>query len=960
MQTLWARVVPRGSVNCSSSFSAAGTISRRATTAPIRRRLGLDDVFAAFFSTVAFASTVADSNRKAAKQNEWARVIKEAKGDLIDLKAQQQRRISNLTHPAPIARVEELADIHGQTWEEVITQGDGQIRDRKALGFEDWQGIPLNVLRSASREQIQDFLSSHLHHFRRFRSPDGLEVWNTVTWPLHIKKLRTVEWANAYLALNLMSHAFQEKAWNLPPDDQSLAEKVFLQLSIRTASDIQPRLDHIKSQLDTLSACKKSSEYYYQFETPKLPQYSTNSVHDSAAEDQLNSNLHALFNSYPLSEARSNGDSQTISQLVPRICFHLLTSSSPPTIHTYNLLISGLIGARRNDLISHILTCLYRSHMRPNEVTLVETLRHYIRTNDCRRFDRHVLRMDGFEQALCAADPKLDIPDLLKSRYRVRITSKDPDIKDLVEYCEYSKLSKSDIYYLRRDYSVKVYEKSRCNLEVYQTLIQGALHFHGKSEAIKHYGNMVSDGWEPDQEVFISILHRCVVDHDWDACLAVWRRLQTPNTTIDDRAYLLMIQLCQNCNRPQFIPEILHNGIARGDLPPTVLEMGWQETKSPLDDTQDNVSGLDVARDIWVLKHDLRTLLPASPTTSKGFRAFADRINVITSQIEKLVPRPSLGTTALLHEARSQVVMDRQLSLINNTLRDLDGKLLTIVAELQDIQSLLNFRKLEAQLSATLSSIAEWLAESKEILFSTQLYRKNRLKRLNGLEDRFKMLSAFLSDIQFQMSRYVVSYLMSHVLSLCFQLQHWSHQIRGTSKQIRDVVHKIKGEAVTIKNSNIWFTKRSLGRIVKSTLRTQRLSATARGKGVSRHACLGESTSVSRKISDTPEATFKPFKRPSVWGAGGSQSRRCMSEQLEEDTQSEQIRSLLDTAESLSLKPQVDARPVEMPVREGQEYREQVKRSDSALIKITFCSSEKPVKLRRIQGYADRIIKLNQ
>ncbi|KAL8819165.1 MAG: hypothetical protein Q9223_002341 [Gallowayella weberi] len=953
MQTVWARVVQtRCSCNCSSCFSSAGTISRRATTAPIRRRLGLDDVFAAFFSTVAFASTVADSNRKAAKQNEWVRVIKEAKDDLIALKAQQQRRISNLTHPAPIAGVEQLGEDE-QTWEEVISRGDGQLRDRKALGFEDWQGIPLGVLQSASREQIRKFLKGYSHHFRRFRSPDGPEVWNTVTWSLHIKKIRTLEWSIAYLALNLMSDASEDQAWTLPFDDQTLAEKVFLQLSIQSASDIRPRREHIVSQLETLRKSRQSDKYYNRFQSPKLPQYSTNRVHDSAAEERLNSDLHALFNSYPLFEARTDRNSQKISQLVPRICFHLLTSKSPPTIHTFNLLISEFAGARRDDLIRHLLTWFYRSHMRPNEVTLVETLRHYIRTNDRYRFDRHVLEMDGFGEGLGTAHPRLEIPDLLKCHYRVRVRPHNPDEQAVDEYCEYSNLRKSDINELQRRFIVKVYEKSRRNLEVYQTLIQGALFFHGKSEAIKHYGNMVSDGWEPDQEVFISILHRCVVDHEWDDCIAVWRRLQALNTSIDERGFLLMIQLCHNCNRRGFIHDILHNGIAQRVLPPTVLEMGWQETKPPLDDKQDYVSALDVARDVWILKQDLQTLLQTSPMEIKGLRAFADRINVITSQIERSLPRPSRETIALLHEARSQNVIDRQISFISKTLRVLNGQLLAIVAELQDIQSLLNVRKLEAQLSTTIFSIAEWLAESKKIVLSIQL---DRLNRLNRLEDRFKMLSAFtlrllgerISDIKFQMSRYAVSYLVAHVESLCSQMGHWSNQIRFTSWQIRDLVHEIKGETVTLENPDIWVTKRKDRPVATIVAGNQQLSATGRSRGVNGDACLGECASASRSsryMPKAPGAKFKTLKVLTVKGADGSQSQRYAPGQLEGKTQNERIQASPDKAESLSLKQQVAARPVEMAVRESQGLREPPRSLDLRLRKIGLYFREQPRRL---------------
>ncbi|KAL8689128.1 MAG: hypothetical protein Q9224_004716 [Gallowayella concinna] len=817
MQTLWARVAQtRCSCHCSSCFASAGPITRRATTAPIRRRLGLDDVFAAFFSTVAFASTVADSNRKAAKQHEWVRVIKEAKTELIALKTEQQRRISNLAHSDPTKRIEEPGNAHEQTWEEVISWGDREIQHRKALGFADWRGIPLSVLRRASQEQIRDFLKNHRNHVPRFRSPDGPEVWNSVTWTLHIKKIRTMEWSIACLALDLMSHTSGGQAWTLPTCDQTLAERVWSQLSVMTNNKILSRRNYIRSQLHRLAHRKECDDYYHRFESPKLPQYSTHPVNNTATETQLNLNLHALFNVHPPFGTGTDGNSQNISELLPKICFHLLTSKSPPSIHTYNLLVSEFAGARRDDLVHCLLASSYITHMRQNEITLAETLRHFVRTNDRRRFDEHVQRMDGFGNGLGEAHPNLDIPDLLKCHYRVRIRRDVPDGPPVDEHREYSDLSMSEILVLKQEANVKVYQKSRRNLEVHQALIHGALYFHGTSEAITHYGNMVSEGWEPDQEVLLSILHHCIGDLEWDAGTAVWRRLQTVDTPIDERGFLLMIQLCWTCDRREFIHEILQSGITQRILPPTVLELGWQETHFP-ENQQDYAQGLDMAEAVWVLKQELQTLLQTSQTEHEGLRAVADRINVITDEIEGSLPRPSLETTALLQEARSHVVSDLRFSTTNNTLRDLDGRLFAMIAELQYIEFPHVVKKLEAKVMVTLSSITAWLKENREILLHIQVKRlEDRVERVSDmtnrflgigrvrvletnvliLSERFSVLRERVLDFRLEMAPYVVAYLVAHVQGLHIRTRDLSSMVRDTSKRIGELIHAITGKTI--------------------------------------------------------------------------------------------------------------------------------------------------------------------
>lgn len=120
MQTLWTRV---GQSHCLCRHLSTAALARPSTTAPVRRRLGLDDVFAAFFSTVAFASAVADGNRKTARKEEWVRVIKEAKRELHVLQADQERRISNLEHagqPSPGTDEREIHNTQPQSWQDVL------------------------------------------------------------------------------------------------------------------------------------------------------------------------------------------------------------------------------------------------------------------------------------------------------------------------------------------------------------------------------------------------------------------------------------------------------------------------------------------------------------------------------------------------------------------------------------------------------------------------------------------------------------------------------------------------------------------------------------------------------------------------------------------------------------------------------------------------------------------------
>ncbi len=356
MQTLWTRVASSScSCNCSSCFSSAATVARRTASTPIRRRLGADDVFAAFFSTVAFASAVADGNRKDAKREEWARVIKDARRELNSVKAEQQRRISSIASTAPLAPIaphEETAAEGKQSWIEVLDWGERELQDRRALGFQDWQGIPLDVLRNASPLEIRHFLRNWSYHFPRFKGSHGFEVWGTVTWPSHIKKIKTHEWSIVHLALDLMSSIPKGQPWSLP-NDQGRAEEVMSHLSVATTPELDSERKHIRGLLKKL-ACRKEDRYFYQFESPPLPSYSSMRTGHASSADELNTKLHSLFNH------TSDPESRRITHILPRICYYLLTSDSPPNIHTYNLLMSEFAGDSGWVVSDELQQCLHQ------------------------------------------------------------------------------------------------------------------------------------------------------------------------------------------------------------------------------------------------------------------------------------------------------------------------------------------------------------------------------------------------------------------------------------------------------------------------------------------------------------------------------------------------------------------------------------------------------------------------
>ncbi|KAL8850375.1 MAG: hypothetical protein Q9221_004695 [Calogaya cf. arnoldii] len=720
------------------------------------------------------------------------------------MKADQRRRISHLANTAH----KEPAAPEDQSWAEVFNWAERETLDRRALGFQDWQGIPLEVLKGASQDEIQHLIDKCKHHWPKFKGSRGSDVWSTVTWQYRIKKIKTAEWAIAHLVLDLMSQVPDGHPCSLP-DDQGIAEKVLSRLSLATTKEIGSRREYTNVLLRKLQSRKNNDEYYHNFESPRWPQYGLNYVDDTNNPERLDAKLHSLF------DHTTNPTSDSITRLLPKICYYLLTFSTPPTIHTYNLLISEFAGARRDDLIHYVICCMSRTHMRPNEITLAESLRHYVRTNDQFRFDRHVQRMDGFDEGIEEAHPSLDIPSILKFQYRVRVIRFILG-KPVDTYYDLTGLDRSDVLALKEEARVKVYEKPRRNLEVYQALIQGALYFHGMSEAIKHYRTMISEGWEPDQEILLSILHRCRKDREWEAGIAVWRQLQTLDESIDQRGFVLMLQLCQDCNRHEHIQEILGSGIAHGVLPATVLEMGWQSVMTH-PNANATIKTVSEAKDMGILKERLRLLLQKSRAGFPGLHDDSNHMQLVANEIERSLFRPNLDTIALLHKARLHVATNHRFHQLDKLLRDSYGQILGLLGELYDIRFSIDLERLEARVLCKLSTITLWVEESKDILFSS---------RVKQLEDRFagiklsiqksttKMIcikTRLISEhvdyglllrikrIQFEIASYMVGYLVPLVESLrdrfALLRAKMNKHINDTSSHIQNIwptIYRIK------------------------------------------------------------------------------------------------------------------------------------------------------------------------
>ena len=292
----------------------------------------------------------------------------------------------------------------------------------------------------------------------------------------------------------------------------------------------------MEERLRTLHADLRSQAYYETFDRPQLPNYDDVTVEDYEQTTALTTSLRDLL--MLMEKGMENGD------LISKICYNLLTARTPPTIHTYNMLLVHLCALGKDDPVKAVFYSMLESHIRPNELTHATILRYFTSTGDSIGFFEYMERMNGRGKGLALANPNYPIHPLLIGRYEMH-----------------------GRYYL------KAFEKGRMNGQVYESLIVGVMHFFSDQLAMHYYRNMISEGWSPSLEIFLAILQDCYRRLNWAVGIAVLEQLERTAEKMTTLIYEWMLRLCQCCGQQGFFDQILINGVQCGALPASMLDL---------------------------------------------------------------------------------------------------------------------------------------------------------------------------------------------------------------------------------------------------------------------------------------------------------------------------------------------------------------------------------------------------
>ncbi|MCJ1258109.1 hypothetical protein MMC24_005939 [Lignoscripta atroalba] len=556
MQLLWSRVAQtRCTCHCSTCLSSATAVARRTTTAAARRGLRYGDAFTVFYSSILATAAVADSKQKEARSEEWDKAIAGAKEELRAVEEAQNRRLQSLSLSAsykPMKRPKIEA------WKDINSWAARQNKARADLGLEDLEGVPMDLLENLSKADIQLILLSG-RVMDLVRGGPSQQLWETPahTQPLSTKKTRILELSVAKMVFQLLLEVSKRK--NKYASLPTAPKDPLLKVSARHMRELRKDIAQMKQRLCLLRDIRPTSAELETIEPPRFPRYTEDSVLGTDDWTSLNPTLQEVL-------AGLREHKPDINTMITKICYNLLISSTPPNVHTYNILLERLCYFQQFDLVPAVLDSMRECRIRPNEITVAATLGFYTATNDRRAFVGYTNLMEGEGGGLALAHPRTKITPLNKdylllcwggsARYHA-----DAGLS--------ADLANGMITHHGVTRRLKIIVKARKNLEVFEELIIGALKFFGISKAMEYYGDMIRNGWEASTRILGALLQYCCCKQHWKFARHVWRQLQAVSPGANEEDYYWMLRLCLRHRSKSMFRWILQEGIRAGTLPST-------------------------------------------------------------------------------------------------------------------------------------------------------------------------------------------------------------------------------------------------------------------------------------------------------------------------------------------------------------------------------------------------------
>lgn len=238
-----------------------------------------------------------------------------------------------------------------------------------------------------------------------------------------------------------------------------------------------------------------------------------------------------------------------LKALLPKLCYILLVSCTPPSVHTYNMLIIRLCQLQYYQVASAVVDSMLECRVRPNEITAAAILRFYSCTKDLRAFKGYISCMNverGHGLSTAPLGTKIT-PENRNHFFAVR--------------CKVRRIN-----HRNTEHTLRYIEKTPRNVDTYLALINGWLGFSKLPAALREYIAMLRSGWTPSMTLLCPLLQHCTLTRNWRWGQAIWNEIVEISEVPSRNAYRWMLQLCAIQNKNQEFSVIVQHGTSRGRI----------------------------------------------------------------------------------------------------------------------------------------------------------------------------------------------------------------------------------------------------------------------------------------------------------------------------------------------------------------------------------------------------------
>ncbi|KAI0967974.1 hypothetical protein F4678DRAFT_444159 [Xylaria arbuscula] len=332
MQALWSRAAQaQASCRCRMCLHSTNALTRRATTAAPRRRVTAADIFTACYTTILGTAALIDARHKNERRQELDDKLDRARAALKQLDATVDGK-----HGASQGAISSSGEISTYLQPKIGNESDRPLleelksicnatyRPKVRQSWMQDQVEWVNIEAAVAAEELDPGVS--------FREPvTHKDLAQTTTSILDL--------VDELLQLTRISSSQQVKG-EVPTSDHA-------------AEGIIKELEQLRHGREFPS---------YQFPT-------ADGGYTAYVRAYLNRSIRRIFH-----------QSVTSRETVARICYNLVTSGVPPTVHTYNTLIVGFNRMQRPDLAQAVINSYLDSNIcSATEQTVICLLNHYRR-----------------------------------------------------------------------------------------------------------------------------------------------------------------------------------------------------------------------------------------------------------------------------------------------------------------------------------------------------------------------------------------------------------------------------------------------------------------------------------------------------------------------------------------------------------------------------------------------------